>query len=57
LAQLGVRSDAEGWRVRSLIVLQSPPFAGELHSVDLPTLSYDELVRLDLCQWIVQQGD
>jgi len=57
LTQLGILSDAEGWRVRSLIVLQAPPFAGKLHSVDLPTFSYDELTHLDLYQWIVQQCD
>ncbi len=55
LTQLGVRSDAEDWRVRSLVVLQAPPFAGKLHSVDLPTLSYEELAHLDLCQWIAEQ--
>jgi hypothetical protein len=55
LAQLGVQSGVDGWRVQSLIVLQAPPFVGKLHDVAVPTLGYDELTQLDLCEWIAQQ--
>jgi hypothetical protein len=52
LGQLGVQSSADGWRVRSLFVLETPPFAGKLCDVGIPVISYDELTQLDLAEWI-----
>lgn len=54
LAQLGVSADPDGWRVRSLIVSLAPPIAGKLGDAVLPMISYEELERLDLYEWITQ---
>ena len=48
LEQLGVESSADGWRVRSAIVLKSPPVASLLDPAALPILGFVELAQLDL---------
>jgi hypothetical protein len=54
LRQLGVESSADGWRVRSAIVLKSPPVASLLDPSALLILGFVELAQLDLQQWIAQ---
>jgi hypothetical protein len=54
LEQLGVESSADGWRVRSAIVLKSPPVAGLLDPSALPILGFVELTQLDLQEWIAR---
>jgi hypothetical protein len=54
LDQLGVESSADGWRVRSAIVLKSPPVASLLDPSALPILGFVELTQLDLQEWIAQ---
>jgi hypothetical protein len=54
LEQLGVESSADGWRVRSAIVLKSPPVASLLDPAALPILGFVELAQLDLQKWMAQ---
>lgn len=54
LEQLGVESSADGWRVRSAIVLKSPPVASLLDPSALPILGFAEFAQLDLRKWIAQ---
>lgn len=54
LRQLGVESSTDDWRVRSAIVLKSPPVASLLDPSPLPILGFAELAQLDLQKWIAQ---
>jgi hypothetical protein len=54
LSQLDMESSTDDWRVRSAIVLKSPPVASLLDPSPLPILGFAELAQLDLQKWIAQ---